>query len=232
MATFICINSKLHINNLYSIENVLSRAAQIDTRTKSKVEIVGRFSGRRCQLFEKANFLLIEGGVVAFVVVAALFSGSFHVVVVDLRLLHEVDVGDERLAEFEENPLFVRAPSLLLELLPQRVHRAADLQRRSQFDLHGRHEMIGFEQHQRLTVDLLQLEVFDVVGATVKILDKVADLLHRPLQWVAVLLEEFAGGFVRVRRRFLRFQLLRCGRVISLGCGGRGGLSALKELLL
>ena len=52
--------------------------------------------------------------------------------------------------------------------------------------------MIRLEQHEGLSVNLLDLEVLDVIGAAWQVLHEVAHLLHRPLERVA--LQEVGQG--------------------------------------
>ena len=106
-----------------------------------------------------------------------------------------------------------------------------DLERWSQLDRHGRHEMVRLERHQGLPVDLLLSKVLDVLPAAGQVLDKVADLGHVPLERVAagagerLLLGRSGGGGERSRDRstghggLLQLHLL-LRRLYRVGFGG------------
>ena len=74
--------------------------------------------------------------------------------------------------------------SVLFQVLAHALDGGADLERGAKLDRHGGHEVIGLEQHERLAVDLLELEVLHIVGTPGQRLDEVAHLRHRPLQGV------------------------------------------------
>ena len=98
--------------------------------------------------------------------------------------------------------------SVLGQIIFQLFDLLADLQGRPELDAHGRHEVVGLQQHQSLPVDLLQSEVLHVVGAAGEFLDEVADLLDIPLQRVVLRTgQQTAGGAGGLR-----------------GCGYTGGV--------
>ena len=85
--------------------------------------------------------------------------------------------------------------SVLGQIIFQLFDLLTDLQSRAELDAHGRHEVVGLQQHQSLPVDLLQSEVLHVVGAAGELLDEVADLLDIPLERVVLGTgQQTAGG--------------------------------------
>ena len=60
------------------------------------------------------------------------------------------------------------------------IHLFADLESWSELDAHGRHEVVGLEEHKGLPVNLLHHEVLHVVAAARQLLDEVANLSHGP----------------------------------------------------
>ena len=73
----------------------------------------------------------------------------------------------------------------LIELFSDLLYVWADLERGSQLDGHGGHEMVGLQQHQGLPVDLLLGKVLDVLTAARQVLDEITNLCHIPLEGVA-----------------------------------------------
>ena len=144
-----------------------------------------------------------------------------HMLFVDVApVVHEVDVADERVAELEEHPPLPRPASVLVERLPHALDGLAHLERRAQLHGHGGAQVVHLEQHQRLPVDLLQLEIGHVLGAPGLLLDEVAHALHAPLK--RVVLQDVGGvGHARDGRR--RRRRLRRGRGGAGGGGGGGG---------
>ena len=85
--------------------------------------------------------------------------------------------------------------SVLRQVIFQLFDLLTDLQSWAELNAHGRHEVIGLQQHQSLPVNLLQSEVLHVVGAAGQFLDEVADLLDIPLERVVLRTgQQTAGG--------------------------------------
>ena len=80
--------------------------------------------------------------------------------------------------------------------------------------------MVRLEEHEGLTVNLLQEEVIEVIRAAREVLDEIADLLHRPLQGVVLQdRRRLDGGSDGGERRRL-LQIIRNVWLRPLG-GGR-----------
>ena len=60
------------------------------------------------------------------------------------------------------------------------IYLFTDLEGRSKLDAHGRHEVVGLEEHKGLPVNLLHHEVLHVVAAARQLLDEVANLSNGP----------------------------------------------------
>ena len=60
------------------------------------------------------------------------------------------------------------------------IYLFTDLEGGSKLDAHGRHEVVGLEEHKGLPVNLLHHEVLHVVAAARQLLDEVANLSHGP----------------------------------------------------
>lgn len=129
--------------------------------------------------------ILVEVSVSAIVVAVVVFINIIIfivTVVVVVLLLNEIKIRDQGLPEFEEDPFLVCPPSVLFELFTHVIDSRADLKSWPQFDGHGRHQMVGLQQHECLAVDLLEQEILHVVRTSRQSFDEVAHLLHAPLQ--------------------------------------------------
>ena len=171
------------------------------------------------RLFFIAEDLVVDGGSAEDGVTAGVRARLPVVLtLVVVPLLDHVHFPDELGPKLKENAFAVGTASVLLEFFAHGLDGVADLEGRAQLYGHGGHQMVSLEQHQRLPIDFLQLEVLHVVGAAGKVLDEIADLGHRPLKGVV-------GDDIDI---VLRFDFADCRNtsrgLCGYGCWGCGGM--------
>ena len=67
--------------------------------------------------------------------------------------------------------------ALFLGVFAQGIDLAANLERRTQLHVHGVHQMVFFDEHQCLAIDLLRPEFVRIFSTSLKIADKLIDIV-------------------------------------------------------